>query len=80
MPSIVIPRKREHGDGREATYLSPFGGFGQYLRRSGTFPDYGAPLSTDESGEIIRQIFAALSVGGQVSAGARSSKDDDVAG
>ncbi len=64
--SIVFPRRQLAGERRENIYVSPLGGFGRYLRRTTTFPDYSATLKTDEIGAIIPQILKALRVAGLV--------------
>jgi len=53
-----IREQREYGG---HVYLSPRGGFGQYLRRDTTFPHYYGKLKIDETEEIIDQILAVLS-------------------
>jgi hypothetical protein len=41
-------------------FISEYGGFGQYLRRMGTFPDYGAKLDMAETRQIIRDLLDRL--------------------
>jgi ATP-dependent helicase YprA (DUF1998 family) len=64
--SILFPRSRQPGDYGGHTFLSARGGFGQYLRRGPTFPDYNERLSLEESQEVISQLLRALRVGGLV--------------
>lgn len=65
--SILFPRSRqideEYGGN---VFLSSRGGYGQFIRRSTTFSEYQPKINTQETGEIIRQIFSALHVGGLV--------------
>ena len=66
--SILFPRKRL-GDQDEYggyLYLSPRGGYGQYLRRTGTFTDYHDRISIDEIEEIIDQLLHCLKIAGLV--------------
>lgn len=63
---VVFPRPKKQHDSREHLFLSGRGGFGQYLRRSGTFPGYGAKLSVPESEKIIRQLLETLRRAGLV--------------
>lgn len=58
--SVVYPRSRVMGDDREATYLSARGGFGQYLRRQGTFPLLHDRLSMDETSRVIAGVLEGL--------------------
>jgi hypothetical protein len=62
----AFPRSTRQGDSQESIYVSGRSGFGQYLRRFGTFPGYGAKLSVDESEHIICQLFEMLRVAGLV--------------
>jgi len=66
--SILFPR-RKLGDQDEYggnLYLSPRGGYGQYLRRNTTFPDYHEHISLNETEEIIDQILHSLKIAGLV--------------
>lgn len=47
-------------------YLSPRGGFGQYLRRPGTFLELTDKLSMDETKVIIEQLLESLHTAGLV--------------
>ncbi len=51
--------------GREAFYVSPKGGFGQYVRRQGTFPG-GTDINLDATKRIICDLLAALKQAGIV--------------
>ncbi|HET6979842.1 MAG TPA: DEAD/DEAH box helicase [Pyrinomonadaceae bacterium] len=63
---ILLPRPRGRRELRENVFLSSRSGFGQYLRRSNTFPGLGQRLGLLDSQEIISQLFEALRVGGLV--------------
>jgi ATP-dependent helicase YprA (DUF1998 family) len=56
----VYPRSRKEGDFRGDVYLSGRGGFGQYLRRHDTFPDYAPAITVDDADAIIAALLAAL--------------------
>jgi len=58
--SLVYPRSRKPDEKKDSVYLSPRSGFGQYLKRSSTFPEYHDKISTDEISEIIRQLMEVL--------------------
>ncbi len=65
--AILYPCTRGDREYREGNvYLSPRGGYGQFLRRHTTFPDYRKKLKTDETQAIIEQILKALNTGGLV--------------
>ena len=64
--SIIVPRRREHHDDRAATYLSPLGGFGQFLGRAGTFPLHRERLPVAERQRVIVGILEALRTYGLV--------------
>lgn len=66
--SILFPR-RKLGDQVEYggnLYLSPRGGYGQYLRRSNTFPNFHNRISVEDTEEIIDQILDRLRIAGLV--------------
>lgn len=46
--------------------ITPRGGFGQYLKRLGTFPDFSGNLGTADLEKIICDLFEALRVAGLV--------------
>ncbi len=66
--SVLFPR-RKLGDQEEYggnLYLSPRGGYGQYLRRNTTFPEYHDRLSLTDTEDIIGQILNGLRIAGLV--------------
>jgi len=65
--AVAYPRPRSGEDERAAAvYISPRGGFGSYLRRRPTFPDYPTAIDTAESRRLIAQLLGALQVYGLV--------------
>ncbi len=60
------PRLRDQEEYGGNLYLSPRGGYGQFLRRNGTFPDFPTRLSVEETQEIIEKILDSLRIGGLV--------------
>ncbi|MCK4235680.1 MAG: DUF1998 domain-containing protein [Candidatus Krumholzibacteria bacterium] len=78
----VFPRSRgdDRGDLRNIVYLSPRGGFGLYLKRPGTFPQYDDRLITDDVARIIPELCERLTVPGILHQGSEPLKDNDVPG
>lgn len=64
--SVLLPRGQREGDYRGYTYLSPRGGFGQYLRRPGVLAEIDVPPNLDEVEQIIDDLLAVLKVAGLV--------------
>jgi ATP-dependent helicase YprA (DUF1998 family)/very-short-patch-repair endonuclease len=64
--SVVFPRSKSKKDYRGYSFLSPRGGFGQFLRRKSTFPNISDKISIEETQIIIEQILEALRVAGLV--------------
>lgn len=77
---ILYPRSRGKKDFRGALYLSPRGGFGQFLRRKGTFPAYDDKLKVTDTEEILPQLLAVLRRAGLVECVSEPRSDDDVPG
>lgn len=62
--AVLYPRARgENEQNSENAYLSARGGFGQYLRRTTTFPEYPDRPTVPETALIIRHLLSALVVG-----------------
>lgn len=78
--SIAFPRSKRPGDFGGHTFISPRGGFGQYLGRSTTFPDYGVHLPLTERQEIIEQLLGALRQAGLVEVVQEPGGDGEVPG
>ena len=66
--SFALPRPRgAGGDDRSFLFLSPRGMFGQYLRRTGTFPELGpVALRSEDVDALIRELLDALRIAGIV--------------
>lgn len=64
--AVLYPRSRSKKDYLGNVYLSERGGFGQYLRRRTTFPEYTDKITTVHTISIIDQILCALRSGGLV--------------
>lgn len=62
---VLYPRSTRPSDQRDI-YLSARGGFGQYLRRPSTFPEYAPPISVAETGPIVTQLLDRLRIAGLV--------------
>jgi ATP-dependent helicase YprA (DUF1998 family) len=63
--AIAFPRPRTPDDRKDQLYVSPRGGFGQYLRRRAVLGQHGK-ITLDATQQIIVQIFEALRAGGIV--------------
>jgi ATP-dependent helicase YprA (DUF1998 family)/very-short-patch-repair endonuclease len=62
--ATLYPRSRsEREQNSENAYLSSRGGFGQYLRRNTTFPEFTGKIGIPETAVIIQQLLNALVVG-----------------
>lgn len=78
--SVALPRSERPGDYGGWTRLSARSGFGQYLRRRGTFPSLTRTLTLNETSEIIRDLLEALRVAGLVVRVREPEDQDDVPG
>jgi hypothetical protein len=64
--SIAFPCSEGESDSRnDAFFVSPKGGFGHFLKSRNAFPD-GAPQTTSEAADIIRDLFDVLRIAGIV--------------
>lgn len=79
---ILFPRSSQKEDERSFIYLSPRGGFGQYLRRQLTFPIKKDSSSIEETKKVILDLLENLRIAGlvEVVAEPRKGKDEDVPG
>ena len=79
---VVFPRPR--GSSRDESgrfvYLSPRGGFGLFLKRSGTFQDWHDTLTGEDVAEIIRQLCEQLTIPGLVQRVMDPREEGDVGG
>lgn len=78
--AILYPRSRPPGGKGGDVYLSPRGGFGQFLRRQSTFEEYKNRISQDETTLIISQLLELLRTAGLVKMAREPKKEDDVSG
>ena len=79
--TILYPRSRvSDQDDRQSVYLSPQGGFGQYLGRRTTFPSMFVQLNLDQRLLVIRDLLEALRIAGLVEVVARPAEAADVPG
>jgi len=79
--AILYPRpaqgQRDYGGN---IYLSPRGGFGQYLRRPTTFEQHDGRLSLDDTQTIFTDLLEGLRVAGLVKVAEEPRDGGDVAG
>ncbi len=79
--AILFPRpSRGRQDYRGNVYLSPRGGFGQYLRRTTTFQNYRERLNLEDTQVIINDLLNALRIAGLVEVVMEPENDDQVPG
>ena len=78
--AVTYPRSRRESDRREAFFLSARGGFGRFLRRSDTFPDFPEVLGLEETDRIICDLLRTLSHAGLVKEVKAPRDEEDVAG
>jgi ATP-dependent helicase YprA (DUF1998 family)/very-short-patch-repair endonuclease len=64
--AVLFPRPRRSGDYGGYVFVSPRGGFGRFLKRATTFPDYDGPRTTKDVAAIIQNLLDILRVGGLV--------------
>ncbi len=76
----LYPRSRVPDDARVDVYLSPRGGFGQYLARHGTFAAHQDRLPLVDRARIIAGLLNALRVYGLIEQVADPSVDQPVPG
>lgn len=83
--SIMLPRSSQGEDGRgRYTYVSGRGGFGMYLRRVTTLPEYDSAtlgrLDVEETEIIIRNLLEGLRIAGLVEITYETSAGENVPG
>lgn len=78
--SVLFPRSSRADDWGGWLYLSPRGGFGQYLRRTATFPEHHDTLKLTDTATISRELLEGLRVAGLVEIVAEPKTSDDVPG
>ena len=62
----LVPRSQRPNDYRGNVFLSPRGGFGQFIARKKTFPGYDHKIKLDERQAIFLDLLKALRVAGLV--------------
>ena len=78
--AVLYPRSRFKKDYMGNVYLSERGGFGQYLRRRTTFPEYLEKITMEQTIAMIKQILSSLRAGGLVELVDEPRGKDDVPG
>lgn len=78
--SILLPRSRREGDFLGNVFLSSRGGFGQYLRRSSTFENYGEKLRLNDTDDVIKDLLSALRTAGIIEIVEEAQTEEDVPG
>ena len=78
--TLLLPRSSRPTDYQGYTYLSPRGAYGQFLRRSTTFPNVAARLDFDDTTRIMRDLLEVLRIGGQVERVSEPHGADEVPG
>jgi ATP-dependent helicase YprA (DUF1998 family)/very-short-patch-repair endonuclease len=77
---VLYPRSRSTSDWRGDFYLSPRGGFSQYLRRRTTFPNHDEKLKIADTEQILIGLLETLRRGGLVERVKEPDGDGGVAG
>lgn len=78
--SIALPRSARPGDYGGWTHLSARGGFGQFLRRRGTFQGLSQSLTLVDTAELISDLLETLRVAGLILRAREPDGADDVPG
>src|SRR5262249_7817712 len=78
--ATLYPRSVRQSDSGGDVFVTSRSGFGLYLRRGGTFPDYRDRITTAEATEIIRQLLNTLRRAGLVEIVQEARTPDDVPG
>jgi len=78
--ATLYPRSTRQGDFGGDVFVTARSGFGLYLRRTGTFPQYHDRLATAEVNEIIRQLLDTLRLAGLVEIVDEAKSPDEVNG
>jgi len=75
---LLFPCSRPHDNDNYSgnVFLSSRGGYGQFLRRNTTFPDYHAHISLDDTDVLIKNILQSLRTAGLVEINEQESIDN----
>jgi ATP-dependent helicase YprA (DUF1998 family) len=78
---VAVPSTRQQRSDREYLFVSSRSGYGMFLRRPGTFPDYDGPrLTLVDTDTIIQQLFEVLDDEGLIDRVEDPKDKDDVPG
>jgi len=78
---VLYPRARGGGSERWGdVYLSPRGGFAQFLKRKATLPNHRTPLRVTDTEQMLPQLLSILRRGGLVEQVREPVDEDDVGG
>jgi len=77
---ILFPRARKHYDSGGNIFLSPRSGFGQFIGRINTFPDFHEKLNTNDKEQIIHELLYALKIAGIVTEVIKVKEEGNVPG
>ena len=77
---VAFPRSSQPGDSQESVYVSGRGGFGLYLRRTGTLSHIQDQPTVEETEHIIRQLLATLRQAGLVEVVREPRNEEDAPG
>ncbi len=64
--ALLFPRPTNNGDYGGNVYFSARGGFGQYLRRKTTFPEFRGKLTLHDTEQMIKELLEGLRKAGLV--------------
>ena len=78
--AILFPRSSNNNDYGGNVHLSARGGFGQYLRRRATFPDFDKKLRLEDTDRIIKDLLEGLRHAGLVERVVEPRGKDDMPG
>ncbi|MGW2339074.1 DEAD/DEAH box helicase [Streptomyces sp. NPDC001661] len=76
---VAVPRPGvpgRTGRGRSELNLTGRGAFGRHVRKTGTFPEWGQPLSLVEAQDVIASLLEVLADGGVLSRVARGRGEE----
>ncbi|MDR0610809.1 MAG: DEAD/DEAH box helicase [Planctomycetaceae bacterium] len=58
--SVIYPRPKGNRENASSKFLSASGGFGDYLCRPNTFPEYTKKINRTDVADIIKDLFSGL--------------------